>query len=449
MSLLLFASAAWADEHVEPRGSGEEAAVDGGPPPPAWARPGVGWSFLTRLEATTLTLLPRHVAGAAEGFVQLEPMVVVDGGEAFGLNLGAPVRLRVWGGGEGAGLVRREDWDSLSDLGQLVRLLSLGRDASPVALWAGSLDCFTLLSGHLVRRYSNRSNPDYHPAGAVLSGTVGALYAEAFVSDVLGARLMGAEVELDVPHVLVGRPKQPGRYTLALSAVFDWGRAGGTSRQVMLAHVDGTAVILVRRGFELHLLAGGGGRPGSGGAWGAVAGVGADVVSPTLDLLARLEARRQHGGFRQGLFGPDYELSRFRVAGASGLPLADAPFPEGYSVFGELVVGWDAVHLGDLVRRHLRLSLGVEAFSWGRVDADGRLAVQLFGRDVEAAVRGMAVGLRQPGTRYLVSGEARWRFFGGRMYALGQGGTLLYPTVEGTLRPGAYASVGLGVDNAR
>jgi hypothetical protein len=402
-------------------------------------------------DVTHFIRLFRGVLGVtrAAGRRRADTLLVVDGGEKFGLNLGAPVRLRAWGGGEGAGFVREEDWDSLSDWGQLVRLLSLGRDSSPVALWAGSLDCFTLLSGHLVRRYSNRSNPDYHPAGAVLTGTVGPLHAEAFVSDVLGARLMGAEAELDVRHVLFGRPAQPGRYTLALSAVLDGGRAGGNSRQELLAHVDGTAVVLVRQGFELHLLAGGGGRPGSGGAWGAVAGVGVDVVSPTLDLLARLEARRQHGDFRQGYFGPDYELARFQVAGTSRLPLADAPFPEGYSAFGELVVGWDAMHLGDLVQRHLRLSLGVEAFSWGRVDADGRLAVQLFGRDVEAAVRGMALGLRQPGTRFLASGEVRWRVPGGRLYVMGQGGTLLHPPAEGTLRPGAFASVGLGVDNAR
>jgi hypothetical protein len=33
--------------------------------------------------------------------------------------------------------------------------------------------------------------------------------------------------------------------------------------------------------------------------------------------------------------------------------------------------------------------------------------------------------------------------------ALAEGGTLLYPKPDGTLRPGAYASLGLGVDNAR
>ncbi|WP_439329406.1 hypothetical protein [Corallococcus sicarius] len=368
--------------------------------------------------------------------------LVVDGGEEFGLNLGAPVRLRLWGGGEGAGRVRKEDWDTLSDWGQLLRLLSVGNDSSPVALWAGSLDCYSLLSGHLVRRYSNRNNPDYHPAGAVLTGTLGALYTEAFVSDVLGARLMGAEVALDVQHVLAGRSSQPGRYTLSLSAVHDGSRAGAMSRSATLAHVDGTAVVMVRRGrdsgFEAQVFAGWGGQPGAGGAWGAVAGLGADAVSPTLDLQARLEVRLQRGGFRQGAFGPDYELARF-----------ESSFPNGSSAFGEVIVSWDAVHLGDLVQRHLRLSVSAEAFTWGRMDADMRMAAQLFQRNVEVALRGLAVGLRQPGTRYLTSGEVRWRFLAGRLYALGQGGTLLYPTPEGTLRPGAFASVGIGVDNAR
>ncbi|HSP77715.1 MAG TPA: hypothetical protein VLQ93_04260 [Myxococcaceae bacterium] len=416
---------------------------------PPLAASAVGrWHYLTRLEVATWAHLPRAGVGAEEGFAQVEPTVVLDGGEELGLNLGAPVRLRLWGGGEGAGLVRREDWDSLSDWGQVVRAFRLSSTTAPVALWVGALDGYSLLSGHLVRRYSNRANPDYHPAGASLTGTLGPLYVEAFASDVLGARLMGAQADLDLEHLFTGPPRQRGRYTLGLSAVHDWGRAGGESPPVTLAHLDGTAVLVVRPGFELHALAGWGGRPGVGGAWGAVAGVGADTLTPTLEMKLRLEVRRQHGGFRHGYFGPDYELGRLLAPGASGLPLARAPFPDGFSAYGEAVVGWDEVRLGGPLQRHLYLSLGAEVFTWGRVDVDGRLAVQLAGRSVEVALRGLALGLGQPGARYLYSGEGRWRF-AGKLYALAQGGTLLFPNADGTLRRGAYASLGLGVDNAR
>jgi hypothetical protein len=77
------------------------------------------------------------------------------------------------------------------------------------------------------------------------------------------------------------------------------------------------------------------------------------------------------------------------------------------------------------------------------------VAAQLFGRTVEVAVKGLAVGMGQPGARYLGAAEVRWRFLSGTLYALGAGGTLLYPEADGALRPGAFASVGLGVDHAR
>jgi len=419
----------------------EEAAPSSAPPPRRWYD-------LTRLEATTLALRPRAGAGKSEGFVEVEPTLLIDGGPEFGVNVGAPVRLRLWGGGEGASIVRREDWDSLSDWGQLVRGLKFGSDNAPLGVWFGALEGYSLLTGHLVRRYSNQTNPDYHPAGGFLTGTLGPLYTETFVSDVLGARLMGAEFSLDVQHVLFGKPKETGRYTLALSAVHDWGKAGGRAAPVTLAHLDATAVVLVGPGFEALVVAGWGGRPGEGGAWGAVAGVGADAVTPTLDMTLRLEVRRQHGGFRQGYFGPDYELARFRVAGPDGAPLSDAPFPEGFSLYGEAVVGWDAVSYGGLYR-HLQLSLGAEVFTWGRFDVDGRVAVQLFERSLEVALKGLGGGMGQPGARYLGAAEVRWRVLGGRLYALGTGGTLLFPEGDGTLRPGAFASVGLGMDNAR
>ena len=53
------------------------------------------------------------------------------------------------------------------------------------------------------------------------------------------------------------------------------------------------------------------------------------------------------------------------------------------------------------------------------------------------------------GTRSLRVAEMRWRILGGPLYAPGTGETQLFPETVGTLRPGAYASVGLGADNAR
>ncbi len=92
----------------------------------------------------------------------------------------------------------------------------------------------------------------------------------------------------------------------------------------------------------------------------------------------------------------------------------------------------------------MKLSVGAEAFSWGRFDVDGRVAAQLLGRTVEVAGKGLAVGLGQPGARYLGEVELRWRPWGGGVYALGAGGTRLVPEGDGTLRPGMFLLLGLG-----
>jgi hypothetical protein len=109
--LLLLPCVAWTQERdafsFPP--AQEEAPADGHPEeaPPApeseTAEPvalplAQRWHYLTRLEAMTWTLLPRAGVGRDQGFVQVEPTFIIDGGAELGVNLGAPVRLRLWGG---------------------------------------------------------------------------------------------------------------------------------------------------------------------------------------------------------------------------------------------------------------------------------------------------------------------------------------------------------------
>ncbi len=68
-------------------------------PPPASAR---RLHYLARLEATGFALLPGGGMDGVEHHAQLPPMLVLDGGEEFGINLGAPVRLRLGSGTPGA-----------------------------------------------------------------------------------------------------------------------------------------------------------------------------------------------------------------------------------------------------------------------------------------------------------------------------------------------------------
>mgnify|MGYP000706411019 CR=1 FL=1 len=61
-----------------------------------------------------------------------------------------------------------------------------------------------------------------------------------------------------------------------------------------------------------------------------------DVRVPDVELSLRAEGRKQAGGFRQGYFGPQYELARFSGIGLGFPALADEQLPDAFSVFGEL-----------------------------------------------------------------------------------------------------------------
>jgi hypothetical protein len=406
------------------------------------------------LEAASLLFLERSPVRRAEGFLTLLPSLTLEAGEHLGCELQVPLRLRIlledastqqvsapW-------RVRAQDWDERSDFGQLLRLLRLGEEGGPIALVAGSLEDYTLLSGHLVRSYSNQLNPDYHPSGAYLTALAAPLYMELFTSDVLAARLVAGALSVDVGPWLGAPPDEPHRHTLSISLAHDFARAGGVSPPVTLAHADALAGLVYRPDLQLFAVGGVGKRldtPES--SLGVVAGLALELLSPSLQVSARLEGRLQRGGFHQGFFGPFYELSRFAAPGAAALPAAQEHWPDGASGYGEVRLRWDSLHL-EQAEPQVNLALAFEAFSWGRVDAEARVELRPLRRRWFLAARGAVEGWKMPGARHLATGEVRYRVMK-PLYVLLQGGTLFFVQPSTRALPATFITLGVGMDSIR
>ena len=374
-------------------------------------------------------------------YLSVLPVASYDGGEHFGLELGASLRL------SRAGL-RREDWDSPSDFGQLLRELRAGVEGGAVSLRAGALGPLSLGTGRLVRRYDGTLNPDYHPAGALLGVRAGAVRGELLASDLLGARLLAAEARWDAGGAL-GLGEE--RLSCALSAAHDAGLAGGRAPEASLASAEVMGVPWRGAGAAVGALASVGARlfvPG----WGAAAGLLVDASPGGHGLSLQLEGRYQEAGFRHGFFGPDHELRRLSGLGLSGVPVQDERLPPGPSVAATLQ--WQLPRSAER-EAPLSLVLSAERFAHGRWDGDGALSWLLGGGAHAVGLRGGVTGLGLPGL------ARPWLFAEGRarvapaVYVVASGGTVFFPEpADGAggstrLRPGVQGSLGVGLDLAR
>lgn len=412
------------------------------------------------VELSALAFPSGPSGGQEDGFAALHPVLGVQVGAGFLLELGPTLRARLldlppaqasrdlWG------VLRREDWDSRSDLGQLLQVLRVGEAASPVRLKAGALLRQSLGLGHLVARYSNRDDPDEHPAGAVLAADLGPVHLDVLASDVLAARVFAAEVALDVGALVSRSTDVQDRFVLALSAAHDAARGAfptdaavpardfTAQQQVTLAHLDASAVLVRNGSLRLLVLAGAGGRSavamGAPLGLGLVAGVAADTQGKDLALSGRLELRGHQGGFAYGYFGPRYELARFASRGFSGPPLAAVGAPTAGSL---------ALDVRAAKGTALALDAQVECF------AADTWAVDLAGTTTQLSER-LVAGLHLTWTRSPLASrthldvEARFRFLPS-LYAVATGGTVFFPQADGTLARGWTASLGAGVDFAR
>jgi hypothetical protein len=400
-------------------------------------------------------------AGGLDGLLGVRPMLGLSVADAFTLQLGPLLRLRVIDtpplqrDGDIGGVLRGEDWDRLGDFGELLQVLRVGSDTSPFQLRAGPVHQKTLGLGHLLFRYSNRLNADARPAGATATLSVGPVKTELFAADVLAARLFAGEVTWDVGRTFSGDAAVHGRYLLALSLAHDFGV--GTPARVRglcpadaacidrsvppsatLAHLDGSFVVLRTRALSLMGLAGLGARANQARDLGFLAGLAMDVRVPSVELSLRAEGRKQGGGFRHGFFGAQYEVARFSGTGLGLLPQAEEALPDAFSVFGEVRLRLSGTVTVDGT---------VEHFTFGRTDFDATVKVTALDERLVAEARVGAMGLGVA-PRWSASAGLRWRLFQS-FYVLGSGGTVFFPQADGTLARGVTVSAGVGVDIER
>jgi len=415
----------------------------------AGSESGSSMSFGLGLEAGPLSFPSGTRGGGQDLFALAAPMARLEN-EHFAVELGAPLRFRLLdadpqqAADDFGPRLRRQDWDTKSDYGQVLRELRIGQEADTFLLKAGPLAVFTLGEGHLVDRYDNQLSPDYHPVGAVATISVGPTRVQLAASDVLSPRLFAAELRLDIGQLLSEDQARWDRFHGIATLAHDFGRVGEERTDVISAVLLGGDVALYKGAqLQLYGLAAGGTRVDSSTDIGAFGGFSlrGNSEDETFEISGRVEARYQGGNFRFGLFGPSYELARFSATGLSEDPLSDEVLPRHLAGFGEL-----RLTLGGGSEEALQVSASAsgEYFAFGRTDTDLALGMKFPGGKTMATARLIIVGVgAQP--RYSVRAEVRQRVLES-LYLWGSGSTLHFPQPDGTLVRGFAAGAGVGVD---
>jgi len=462
------------DPSLAPYPAGNGSSQSAYPAPsfsPSYGGAPVHTKFRGGLEATALSMPSGTPGGSMDVYAVALPILAVDSGEDFGFELGAELRLRVFDAPplqkdeDIHGLLRGRDWDETSDFGQILRSLRVGSESNPelppIAFRAGVAELKTVGHGHLVSRYTNQGNPDYHPASASLAFSVGPTRTELFASDILAGRLFAGEVALDIGRLATPNESQWDRYHVALSAAHDFGLAGYSTPPITMAQLDADATAYRNDRVKVSGYLGGGARllqatPSGVPSFGAEAGFEAlGQVSPSVTLGGRLEGRKQGGGFRPGLFNATYELSRFSARGFSFGPIANEQLPDDFSGYAEFQVGYGPADVSELSESDMPIpprifgTVAAEYYVWGRLDGDVALSVRFPGNRGTLIARFAAIDALSNAPRFQGSGELRYRF-AKSFYVVATGGTVFFPQADhASLVRGAFGSIGFGADFER
>jgi hypothetical protein len=197
-------------------------------------------------------------------------------------------------------------------------------------------------------------------------------------------------------------------------------------------------VLLRQEKLKLMVLAAFGSRANAQADLGLAAGGAADLTVGEIALSLKLELRKQGGGFRQGMIGPQYELSRFAGLGFSGVPLGEEQLADSWSLYAEARTA---------IGRSVVLDGYAEYYLSGRTDFDAAASVTVLNNWLVAAARisGLGLGVQ---ARYAMSANLFLRLFPS-FYLVGSGGTVMFPQLDGTLSRGMFLSAGAGFDFER
>ncbi len=215
-------------------------------------------------------------------------------------------------------------------------------------------------------------------------------------------------------------------------------RAFTELQRMTMLQLDASIVFVRNPSIRFMGLGGIGSRFDQAANLGFLLGLALDANVKEVAFSVKLEGRKQAGGFRQGMFGPTYELGRFAGLGLSGVGIAQEVLPDTFSLYGEA-----RAKVADVVT----VDAMVEHFTFGRTDIDSTVNVTVLKRWLITNARFTVVGLGQQ-PRYAFTLGARLRFFNS-FYVLGSAGTLFFPQADGTLNRGATVSVGAGIDFER
>lgn len=300
--------------------------------------------------------------------------------ENWGVGFQVPLRLRILDeapeqpNDDYLGLLRREDWDELSDFLRVIRYVYIGQadKRGPFYVRIGELSGLTVGHGTIMHRYYNGIDADVWHTGVNAAVNIHAFGAEAVVGDVVDPYIAGLRFTVR-PFKLAMGDSLLDKFVLGASVMTD-SRAplslagnlteGGTTitldgdnhpvvtRERPLAilgvdvgielldnsifqvtpYVDLNKMNIVENGWGLHL--------------GVLWGLRFPVVIDTLTVDLRTEYRRVSADYLGPYFNTTYEIDRFQYLAAGvggGIPKLGALSLRGVDgrngVFFDLLAG--------------------------------------------------------------------------------------------------------------